>query len=51
MQQESGGGLEKHWVTEACGFVGCLKASVQDRVEYFESESQFEEVNKPLIST
>lgn len=34
---------------EVCGFVGCLKAPVQDRAEYFEPESQFEEVNKSLI--
>lgn len=34
-----------------CGFVGCLKASAQDWVEYLEPESQFEEVNKSLIGT
>lgn len=37
--------------TEVCGFVGCLKASAQDWAEYFEPESQFEEVNKSVIGT
>ena len=48
-RRSPGAALEPCWATEVCGFVGCLKASVQDWAEYFEPESQFEEVNKSLI--